>query len=68
MKIAPFSSRRLDILPLKRAVKNVSGMRVRVCFDVENLSENDVVVYETEGAKGKSHLVPPTFRCNMSPK
>lgn len=37
MKMAPFSSRRLEMRPLRRAVKNVSGINVRVCFEVENL-------------------------------
>ena len=32
MKIAPFSSRKLEIRPLSSAVKKVSGIRVRVCF------------------------------------
>lgn len=37
MKIAPLSSRKLDMRPLSKAVKNVSGIQVRVCRDVENL-------------------------------
>lgn len=37
MNIAPVSSRTVGILPLRRAVKNVSGTHVKVCHDVENL-------------------------------
>lgn len=37
MNIAPLSSRKLDIRPLSRAVKNVSGTHVNVCREVENL-------------------------------
>lgn len=37
IKIAPFSSRKLEMRPLKRAVKNVSGITVKVCRDVEKL-------------------------------
>jgi len=37
MNIAPVSSRRLEIRPLKRAVKKESGTHVNVCRDVENL-------------------------------
>lgn len=39
MNIAPLSSLKLDILPLSNAVKNVSGIQVRVCRDVENLKK-----------------------------
>lgn len=37
MKMAPLSSRNDEIRPLSNAVKNVSGMQVRVWRDVENL-------------------------------
>lgn len=37
MKMAPVSSRRLEIRPDSRAVKNVSGMQVKVWREVENL-------------------------------
>lgn len=37
MNIAPLSSRRLEIRPLSKLVKNVSFIRVNVCFEVENL-------------------------------
>lgn len=37
INIAPFSSLKLEILPLRRAVKKVSGINVKVCLDVENL-------------------------------
>lgn len=37
MKIAPLSSLKLEIRPLSNAVKNVSGIQVNVCRDVENL-------------------------------
>ena len=37
MKIALDSSLRVDILPDKRDVKNVSGIHVKVCRDVLNL-------------------------------
>lgn len=37
MNIAPVSSFKLDIRPLSKAVKNVSGIHVSVCRDVENL-------------------------------
>lgn len=37
MNIAPVSSRKLDILPLNRAVKNESGIHVKVWREVENL-------------------------------
>lgn len=37
IKIAPLSSLKLEIRPLSNAVKNVSGIQVKVCRDVENL-------------------------------
>lgn len=37
INIAPVSSRKLDIRPLNKAVKNVSGIHVNVWRDVENL-------------------------------
>lgn len=40
INIAPLSSRKLDMRPLKSAVKNVSGMQVNVWRDVENLKWN----------------------------
>lgn len=47
MKMAPVSSRKLEILPDSSAVKKVSGMQVKVWRDVENLRVNDscVVIY-----------------------
>lgn len=38
--MAPLSSRKLEMRPLSNAVKNVSGMQVSVCRDVENLEKN----------------------------
>lgn len=40
MNIAPASSLTVGILPLSRAVKNVSGTQVSVCHDVANLKSN----------------------------
>lgn len=40
MKIAPVSSRRLEMRPLNRAVKKESGTQVNVCREVENLKKN----------------------------
>lgn len=37
MKIDPLSSTRVLILPLKREVKNVSGIHVKVCLEVQKL-------------------------------
>jgi len=37
MNMAPISSRKLDILPLRRAVKKESGTHINVWRDVENL-------------------------------
>lgn len=39
MNIAPVSSRKLEMRPLNKAVKNVSGIHVNVCRDVENLKK-----------------------------
>lgn len=39
MNMAPVSSRRLEIRPDNRAVKNVSGMQVKVWREVENLRQ-----------------------------
>jgi hypothetical protein len=40
MNIAPISSRKLDILPLRRAVKNESGTHINVWREVENLEQS----------------------------
>lgn len=37
MNMSPLSSRSVDMRPLSRAVKKVSGSWVRVCREVENL-------------------------------
>lgn len=41
IKIAPVSSRKLDILPLSKAVKNESGIHVSVWREVENLKNKE---------------------------
>lgn len=39
--MAPISSRKLDILPLRRAVKKESGTHIKVWREVENLKRKD---------------------------
>jgi len=41
MNMAPISSRKLDILPLRRAVKKESGTHIKVWREVENLKRNE---------------------------
>lgn len=43
IKMALCSSRRLDMRPLSRAVKKVSGIHVSVCLDVEKLQQEEIV-------------------------
>ena len=50
MNIEPVSSRKLEIRPLSSAVKNVSGIHVNVCRDVENLKFHTKGVNESASA------------------
>jgi len=43
MNMAPISSRKLDILPLRRAVKKESGTHIKVWREVENLERKDKI-------------------------
>lgn len=72
MKMAPLSSRKLEMRPLSNAVKNVSGMQVSVCRDVENLEKiKHQTLYSFHRSKRLSlkitHFLPPTLRLTMSP-
>ena len=48
--MAPISSRKLDILPLRRAVKKESGTHIKVWREVENLKR--------KGKKLVPHMEP----------
>jgi formate dehydrogenase maturation protein FdhE len=43
--MAPISSRKLDILPLRRAVKKESGTHIKVWREVENLKRKEKKSY-----------------------
>lgn len=55
INIAPVSSRTVGILPLRRAVKKVSGTHVNVCHDVENLKK--VVLFRKALQHFLTHVV-----------
>lgn len=79
MKMAPVSSRRLEMRPPSRAVKNVSGMEVSVWRDVEKLWARrrriwllmaallTMATAATSRLSRVTYRVPPTFRFTMSP-
>ena len=72
MNMAPISSRKLDILPLRRAVKKESGTHIKVWREVENLKrkKNTVphvepwiltVPYQNTNGKQAEHVIRSTL-------
>lgn len=66
MKIALCSSRRLEMRPLRRAVKKVSGIHVSVCLDVEKLQWEKIVEHEDKKLKHGNSSPVPSDCCLLS--